>query len=363
MEFNFLGEDVKAPPFQLPLPIPSLFSGPTLLPQGGFPVVPYTGEIMNPNGGAGEDTLRKMERERIRLEIISSEITRKLMLEREMALRRSLGGRYLLDEQVAAGLSLNHRPNLTLPPYDNPNAKPDLPKTNKNRLIMLKKPDPDTYREKRKAVTHDADDGGDGTEHAPVVVKKKPKNGWSCALCFVTVTSERALYEHFQGKKHKARDSAKKKMQIGMSTSACPSPPSATSKNTELSLKQSLKPTETVVVVQAQHEVTKVDTDQTVVVGKDVEEVKAEDGEIVEKVQITEDSGKKSGTETEQQQVGTIPNGAVNKKGFKFWCEDCNVGSSSLTVMDHHKRGKKHTNRVKRLHQNNDAEGKPSPAE
>ncbi|KAI9125959.1 hypothetical protein K1719_003377 [Acacia pycnantha] len=353
MEFNFLGDDLKAPPFQLPLPIQSLFSRPTLLPQGGFPVVPYTEEIMNPNGGAGEDILRKMERERIRLEIISSEITRKLMLEREMALRRSLGGRSFLDEQVETGLSLNHRPNQILPPYHNPNPKPDPPKTNKNKLIMLEKPNPDTYREKRKAVTQDADDGVDGTEHAPVVVKKKLKNEWSCALCRVTATSEGALDEHFQGKKHKARDSAQKKMQIGMSlTSASPSPSSPTSKNT----KQSLQPSETVVVVQAQREVTKIDTDQTVVVGKDVKEVKTEDEEIVDKVQITEDSGKKSGTETEQQQVGTIPNDAVNKRGFKFWCEHCNVGSSSGDVMDNHKRGRKHTNRLKRLHQNNDAD-------
>ncbi|XP_054805664.1 uncharacterized protein LOC129308529 isoform X1 [Prosopis cineraria] len=378
MEFNFRQDDLKSPSFQFPSPIQSHFSDPSLL-RGGFPSVfsvpPNTEQLLNPNV-AGEDLLRKLEKERIRREIISGEIARRrmleeevrreLMLERELAFRRSLGEKFLLDEQVGLNPRLNVIPCHDNRPLEeriafpssrqtvaqvtqpvNPRIKPD-PDTNKYKLIMLAKPKPDLYREKRKVVTQDADD--DDTEPSPASVRKKSKDDWSCALCSVSVTSEKALNEHRQGKKHKAREYAQKRrmQKIGMSAS-----PSFTSKNSE----KSLKSPETIVTTttsglkakadaQVQPEVTKVDTNNQTVVGEDLVEIKTEGKEMVEKIQ-TENSKKQNRTETEKVM---IPN-AENKR-FKFWCELCHVGSFSMIVMDNHKRGRKHNNRLKRSRQN-----------
>ncbi|XP_054805665.1 uncharacterized protein LOC129308529 isoform X2 [Prosopis cineraria] len=349
MEFNFRQDDLKSPSFQFPSPIQSHFSDPSLL-RGGFPSVfsvpPNTEQLLNPNV-AGEDLLRKLEKERIRREIISGEIARRrmleeevrreLMLERELAFRRSLGEKFLLDEQVGLNPRLNVIPCHDNRPLEeriafpssrqtvaqvtqpvNPRIKPD-PDTNKYKLIMLAKPKPDLYREKRKVVTQDADD--DDTEPSPASVRKKSKDDWSCALCSVSVTSEKALNEHRQGKKHKAREYAQKRrmQKIGLKAKAD---------------------------AQVQPEVTKVDTNNQTVVGEDLVEIKTEGKEMVEKIQ-TENSKKQNRTETEKVM---IPN-AENKR-FKFWCELCHVGSFSMIVMDNHKRGRKHNNRLKRSRQN-----------
>ncbi|XP_028760868.1 UBP1-associated proteins 1C isoform X2 [Neltuma alba] len=360
MEFNFRAGDLRTPSFQLPSLVQSHFSDPSLL-RGGFPV-PNTEQIRNPNAH-GDDILRKLEKERIRQEIISGEIARRrmleeevrreLMLERELAFRRSLGEKFLLDEQMAIGL--NPRLNV-IPAYDTrplgerisfpqtvpqlaQSVKPADPKINMEKLIMLAQPSPEMYRQKRKAVKQDADDDA---EHCPVV-NKKPKDDWSCELCSVRVTSEKAFNEHLQGKKHKARESAKKRMQKTDTNAGS----SSTSKNVE----HSPKPIETTVTattsdleadVQAQPEVTRV--------GKDVVEVKTKDEEVVVKIQSTQDAEKQKGTEAEQAR---IPD-AVNKR-YKFWCDLCHVGSFSPVVMENHRLGRKHTNRLKRLQRNADS--------
>lgn len=39
-----------------------------------------------------------------------------------------------------------------------------------------------------------------------VDLKKKPKEEWSCSICQVSASSEFSLNQHFQGKKHKAKE-------------------------------------------------------------------------------------------------------------------------------------------------------------
>lgn len=43
------------------------------------------------------------------------------------------------------------------------------------------------------------------------------------------------------------------------------------------------------------------------------------------------------------------------KKKFKFWCEDCQVGTHSAVVMEGHKRGKKHIARSNESKKNDEA--------
>ncbi|KAI8565725.1 hypothetical protein RHMOL_Rhmol03G0283500 [Rhododendron molle] len=56
---------------------------------------------------------------------------------------------------------------------------------------------------KRKAVT--LLEAGASELHS-VDLKKKPKEEWSCSICQVSASSEFSLNQHFQGKKHKAKE-------------------------------------------------------------------------------------------------------------------------------------------------------------
>lgn len=47
---------------------------------------------------------------------------------------------------------------------------------------------------------------------------KKSKPEWSCTLCGITVTSEKQLNAHHQGKKHKAKETFLRTQKIGKST-------------------------------------------------------------------------------------------------------------------------------------------------
>lgn len=56
---------------------------------------------------------------------------------------------------------------------------------------------------KRKAVT--LLEAGASDLHS-VDLKKKPEEEWSCSICQVSAPSEYSLNQHFQGKKHKAKE-------------------------------------------------------------------------------------------------------------------------------------------------------------
>ena len=70
------------------------------------------------------------------------------------------------------------------------------------RMLLQEKPDPNLFREKRKAEM--ASTSSDNVQSS--YMKKTPKGELSCALCQVTVTNEKVFNEHLHGKKHKRRE-------------------------------------------------------------------------------------------------------------------------------------------------------------
>ncbi|KAF2310896.1 hypothetical protein GH714_018243 [Hevea brasiliensis] len=207
---------------------------------------------------------REIEKERIREEIIAKEIAwrvlqaevrRELMMEREMAMR--------VGDGEGGGSTFGERPTMRLEPrpwfpfmnqFDNrrleelsafhgrgvfdwwlqsprvsealvaPVVKPAL-EDNKDKLIVLAKPDPNHCGAKRKAATP-PEGGAAGLPYAGL--KKKLKEDWSCALCQVSATSERGLIEHLRGKKHKAKEARLRANKMAKNPRSMPLPKNST---------------------------------------------------------------------------------------------------------------------------------------
>ncbi|KAF7838133.1 UBP1-associated proteins 1C-like isoform X2 [Senna tora] len=323
MEFKFRADDHKSPSYQS-LSSSSTVGFPSFL-RGGFPgvlPVPITDQMPPPK----DDILRELEKEQIRRDIISGELSRRrmleeevrreLMVEREMALRRNLEEKLSYEERVTMGFS--HRVNVIPPPcpYGNrpleePNAfqnsrvlksmltmpppfpqlvgpqiKPYPGTTNKDKLIVLAKPDPDNYEAKRKAEMPPP--AVECEEQCPLGLMNKPKEEWSCALCQVSVTCERGFNDHLKGKKHKAKESALRMQKIGLDAKA----------------------------------------------------------EVITEESLVQKSPNKNDSKELIMSAGKTKAGKRKRK-FKFWCEACQVGAFTPTVMESHQKGKKHIKRIK----------------
>ncbi|KAI6682468.1 hypothetical protein NL676_036349 [Syzygium grande] len=271
-----------------------------------------------------ESIQREMEKQKIREEIIASEVARRqlledevrreLMLERQMVLRcasnglpfdgksamwfgfnRGHPGLHWLESRPTEGhlafVGRNAADVSPLPLIRSPEATPTeiKPELNKDRLIMLPRPDPNLPGAKRKASTSPADAG----ELSTFSRKKKTKEEWTCALCQVSATSEKGLKEHLEGKKHKIKE-ASLAQKIGKEG------------NTESKVHQELK-----------------------------------------------DSKKLSGLKMAQKLENT--EGLRKNKNFQFWCDMCQIGAFSKTVMESHEKGKKHIARLRELGQAEEA--------
>ncbi|KAK4431887.1 hypothetical protein Salat_0950800 [Sesamum alatum] len=190
----------------------------------------------------------------------------------------------------------------------------------KQKVIILAKNDDNISGSKRKAVTPP---GVDATEHSLTgISKKKAKEEWSCALCQVSATSERVLNEHLQGKKHKSKEAALKAERDG--------------KNYTIGLsKRATKSVQVVGTVdQCKEEGVKLPTESFLIKKTGESSSKRHDmlpspkkiqSPLVEKVQKSGDP--------------------KNNK-YRFWCEICNIGTPSQKVMNVHKKGKKHVRRL-----------------
>ncbi|KAK7849123.1 hypothetical protein CFP56_003755, partial [Quercus suber] len=163
-------------------------------------------------------------------------------------------------------------------------------------ILLQAKPAPNISGAKRKAETASA---GGTSELPPFGLKKRPKEEWSCAICQVSALSERALNEHLQGRKHKAKEAGLRAQRTGRSTSSTPS-----TKKTTMPSKQN---------------------------------------------QTAEDSEKTSSTKAEQGSAKT--EGFERNKMFKFWCEMCQKGAYSRVVIEAHIKGKKHRARLQKCGQ------------
>ncbi|KAK7329917.1 hypothetical protein VNO77_24099 [Canavalia gladiata] len=331
---HFLGFEFTPGGFSGDVPAPKIFR---------MPVPVNAGEALR-RELEKEHIRREIEKEQIRREIVAGEIAvaRRRELEeevrRELALERGL--RMPIQRNLVAsteGFSLQERVSVCLNPRGSPVdsiygvSQPQLPRilgpteikpspqSNKDKLIILKKPEPNVFGAKRKAATPPA---VDGREHSPFSLQKKPKEEWSCALCQVSATSERGLNDHLQGKKHKAKEAALRTPKIGLDARADMEP--------------------------FQPCITRADINHTTV-DKGVMEPK-----IVEQpVQKSQDIGgleNENGTATGKE-AGKI--NASTMKKLKFWCDICQVGTRSEIVMQSHKIGKKHLIRMKKFRQNN----------
>ncbi|KAG6599144.1 hypothetical protein SDJN03_08922, partial [Cucurbita argyrosperma subsp. sororia] len=249
------------PPLQCAPPMPPLQCAPPMpppgfcLPKQGFPDAylgrttnmatlrtPFdTNEVMH-----CEMELMRLRQEKLVLEIerqrfLEEDARRELMLfERERAIRevaQSVG--YPLRQPqpwgvpfAAAGPSLSPSPAVMVQSFQEwqrmdkaksseclgfgpaalpPRVQPFMAEhyrerqvlqPDENKLIVLEKPDPNLFREKRKAEM--ASTSSDNVQSS--YMKKTPKGELSCALCQVTVTNEKVFNEHLHGKKHKRRE-------------------------------------------------------------------------------------------------------------------------------------------------------------
>ncbi|XP_059454459.1 uncharacterized protein LOC132184738 isoform X2 [Corylus avellana] len=337
------------------------------------------GPMRNP-GDVREAIEWELEKDRIREELIVADIARRrvleaevrtaLMIEREMAMRR------LAATATPEGLSLEERLAMRfdprLPQLIHPfesfafpgcggaiDTFPMMPRLleampldikppreiNKDKLIVLAKPDPNLSGTKRKAVTPPA---GSTSELPPFGLKKRPKEEWSCALCQVSATSERGFNEHLQGKKHKAKEARLRAQTMGKIASSTPLP------------KETTKPSKLT-------DTTDIGSSglQARVEGESLHQNKTGDGSH-QKLEITEDSKnaneqvllQKNQNAEDSKTNGTATDQGAEKitefkktKKFKFWCEMCQIGAYSQVVMEGHKKGKKHRSRLQELGQ------------
>ncbi|KAL0428068.1 UNVERIFIED_CONTAM: hypothetical protein Slati_2981600 [Sesamum latifolium] len=289
----------------------------------------------------------RLKKQRIRQEIILSEIERRyaleaevrmeLRMEMELALRKGGNGfpfgpcpqmefesptRSSLLGRRAEGRSVEGRFAMSLEEMRRLNGRHEsgssgtqpFQRGTADLRISEAKHDDNISGSKRKAVSPL---GIDATEHSS---KKKAKEEWSCALCQVSATSERVLNDHLQGKKHKLKEAALKaerdgkKYTIGLSKRAT----------------KSVKVGGT--VDQGTEEGVKLPTESFLNKKTGKSSSKGQDMlPLLEKIQSTS---------AEKVQKSGDP------KNIKFWCEICNIGTPSQKVMNVHKKGKKHIRRL-----------------
>ncbi|KAK7265073.1 hypothetical protein RJT34_32689 [Clitoria ternatea] len=310
MEFKYRDGDNKTPTALTPTP-PS-YSLSTLAYvseralQGGFSGnVPAPTFFRLPAPGFANQALRhelerevrrELEKEQIRREIIAGEIAQRRELEeevrREMAMERQLQG---IPVQRSVGMA----PERICTDWEKQFCSFVFCSF---RLVCCQRAKPSPNR--RKAET-------------PVVSfgsQKKPREEWSCALCQISATSEQGLKDHLQGRKHKAKQAASTTPQIGLDDRVdIESPqPSVTTTNMNHSM-----------------------VDDVTMQSKGAEQLQ-KSVENANELATGKDAEKKN---------------EPRRGKFKFWCEICSVGTRSGTVMESHKKGKKH---MKRCRENNE---------
>ncbi|XP_061990108.1 uncharacterized protein LOC133708648 [Rosa rugosa] len=371
-------------------------SGPRTSPDPtGFPNPDYLtihDPILHPTN-ARDAMQRQMEKDRIREEILAAEMVRRrvleaevrreLMLEREIAMKEAVGDGLGFEDPFGPmqAHSFDHRfgfssrsssplaivPRLPEPVPDNnlevnkeltPPARP--PELNKDKLIVLAKPNPDLSGLKRKKLPSE---GANEIYQYRLKKKKKipeeelkkkkiPKEEWSCALCQVTVANEKMFDGHLKGKRHKASEKRLGAEKLGKSSSNAP-----LSKNTAKPFEP--KELETTGAASSQlgakeerglldHNEAGDGSDKKMQDTVTSEEKKVE--LPVQKDQCGEDL--KNNVEVKKVHMMQRKEEPTKTKKFEFLCEICKVGSNNPKVMEKHSRAKKHMDRLEELKTN-----------
>ncbi|XP_073062508.1 uncharacterized protein [Primulina eburnea] len=339
-----------------------------------------------------------IEKERIREEIIMSEIVRRrvleaevrreLMMEREMALRQGIDWfpfgsspvmglespiRPSLFVTKAEGWSAEERLGMALEdkeklkrsdnggletlPFQRGTAdlrisevKPASEGTKgKERILLLTKTDENASGSKTKDVTAPeavniellADD---------IIANKISKEEWSCALCKVMATSEKDLNEHVLDKKHKSKLAAlraqgtRKNYRIGLFPKEATKPIHVKEKGVKLKA-QSL-------FSQKAGKATSKKGDLPLSENPKSKLLKKTQAEVIRKVQKNEDDLRKKVEKNEKvmnaHKLGNIELPADVSKN-KWSCALCQVIATSKNDLNEHVLGKKHKSKVAEL--------------
>ncbi|KAF8033745.1 hypothetical protein BT93_C0109 [Corymbia citriodora subsp. variegata] len=270
-----------------------------------------------------ETIQREIEKRKIREEIIASEVARRqvledevrreLMLERQMVLRRTSDGlpfegkpamwfsfnrgypalhrfESCAMEDHLAFVGRNAADVSPLPLIRSPEVTPTEIKPELSKDRLIMLPRPHPNLSTTKRKASTSP--ADADELSTFSQKKKTKEEWTCAVCQVSATSEKGLKEHLIGKKHKSKEASLAR-KIGKE------------RNTESLVNQELK-----------------------------------DSKMLSSPKMAQNLEKTEGSR--------------KNKNFQFWCEMCQIGAFSMTVMESHKRGKKHIARLRALVQADD---------
>ncbi|XP_024017172.1 uncharacterized protein LOC21387680 [Morus notabilis] len=377
MEFKFRAVDDRPPPspspsssefsyaFQ-PLRMPGQVIHPMLHGLSGFlmgDIGPNSGVRRNPND-VRKLIVRELEKQRLSEEMILEEIARRreleavvrqeiVLLERAMAMRRMAMGALSFEDGFPTAMRIapfafsprsaafDQFPLAPLPEYIDPVVKPPS-EPDKNKLIVLAKPEPNLSRVKRKALeppTLDSD------ELCPFGLKKKPKEELSCALCHVSATGEKALNIHLQGKKHKRKEAAlrNQKMRKNPINAPCPK-----------KIGDPSEPKETNITASSDLEGKSLkqsgSQNGSDEIKEDAEDLKPENMLLMLKGQNARKLNKTGRSMMLRKANGSVGYKKIKKtktaNKFKFWCEMCRVGSFCSRVMEDHKKGKKHRGKL-----------------
>ncbi|XP_075491147.1 uncharacterized protein LOC142529486 [Primulina tabacum] len=202
----------------------------------------------------------------------------------------------------------------------------------KERIFLLTKPDENVSGSKRKAVTPSEEE-----LPADIIANKKAKEEWSCALCQVSATSENALKEHVLGKKHKSKEAALiaqrggKNHSIGLFTSKV-SKSNHVVGTIDPGEEEAVEHKAQYLFSEKAGVATLMKDDLPLLEKPKSEHLKKTPSEVIRNVHKNEDDPK--------------------EKVYKFWCEMCQVGTLSMKVMNDHKKGKKHLNRLRNCEKN-----------
>ncbi|KAL6221543.1 hypothetical protein ACLB2K_004939 [Fragaria x ananassa] len=353
----------------------------------GFPNPDYFtihDPILHPNN-ARDALQRQMEKDRIREEILAAEMARRrvleaevrreLMMEREIAMKKAVGDGLGFEDPfgpMQQAQSFDHRvgfssrsssplamvPRLPEPVPDNLEVNEELtapagrPELNNEKLIVLAKPNPDLSGLKRKKLPSE---GANEIYQYTVKKKKKiPKEEWSCALCQVTVIDEKTFEGHLNGKRHKASEKRLGAEILVKSSSNAP----ISKSSAKLSEPKDL---ETTAAARSQLGAKKEGLldhneagdgsdkkDTGISKEKTSEEKKAE--LPVQKDQCGEDS--RNNVEVKTVHMMQRKEEPTKTKRFQVLCEICKVGSNNPKVMEKHRSGKKHMDKLKELRKN-----------
>ncbi|XP_073067027.1 uncharacterized protein [Primulina eburnea] len=357
---------------------------------------------------------REVEKERIREEIIMSEIVRRrvleaevrreLMMEREMALLQDRNG-FPFGSSPVMGLESPVRPSLLVTRAEGWSAEKRLGMAlqdkeklkrseyggletlsfqrgtadlriseikpasegniEKERILLLTKPDENVSRSKTKDVT--PSEVVNLELHADVIANKISKEEWSCALCKFMSTSEKDLNKHVLGKKHMLKVAALRAQRTGKNYSIGLFPKKPTNsihveekgvklKARSLFSQKGVKLKARSLFSQKGGKATSKKDDLPLSQNPKLEHLKKTQAEVIQKVQKNENDPRKEGCKFSEvmnaHKLGNIElrtDVMTNKKSKEWTCALCQVIATSEKDLNEHVLGKKHKSKVAAL--------------